>query len=489
MFSNLYSKLKQGFKKDSSLSEQSLVDMSGKEEPESSLCVKNDKSEKSITQLKAENNALKYALDVLEENEELRKRIAQVEAEYKESKDARGILEENAELRKRIAQVEGEYQESKDARGALEERLQEAKKENDLLKIRTEAVEKRSSELWKRLQLRDETISSLDKELLGERLNVSALRQKLKEYVEIVPPAPINIPAYTEGYWKKKHKEAETELLNVRKQAEEYKARVEMLESKLCKIDGLSDVPDSRRKQLPCFYFAGKCYKGNLRNLEKRLNAALEDEEEKCRLKNESLSQREKELKDMGRRLEERKRLLAKIYPDWVWVSKYKDEIVRQKKILEGDLEVLPPEFTLEKYDELLRKKEKYEKDKSVVYQNLDKLKRDKKIFEKERRRFNKEVAAFRQSKTCLEGEISQLLEEYDQLLFVLRSFYENHGLYERLVDDYLSRIDNAKERRITKAYFLGDSVYEIGRRENKPMEYIRQVLAKMVDVIDCGDC
>lgn len=461
MFSNLYSKLKQGFKKDSSLSEQSLVDTSGQEEPESNLCVKNDNSGKSLTQLKAESNALMYAI---------------------------GVLEENAELRKRIAQVEGEYKELKDAQGALEEQLQQAKNDNDCLKLRVDSTESRYYDLLNRERLKDETISSLDKELLGERLNVSALRQKLKEYVEIVPPAPINIPAYTEGYWKNKHREAETELLNARKQVEKYKARVEMLESKLCKIDGLSDVPGSRSKQLPCFYFAGKCYKGTLRNLEKRLNAALEDEEEKCRLKNESLSQREKELKDMGRRLEERKRLLAKIYPDWVWVSKYKDEIVRQKKILEGDLEVLPPEFTLEKYDELLRKKEKYEKDKSVVYQNLDKLKRDKKIFEKERRRFNKEVAAFRQSKICLEGEISQLLEEYDQLLFVLRSFYENHGLYERLVDDYLSRIDNAKERRITKAYFLGDSVYEIGRRENKPMEYIRQVLAKMVDVIDCGD-
>lgn len=462
MFSNLYSKLKQGFKKDSSLSEQSLVDTSGQEEPESNLCVKNDNSGKSLTQLKAESNALMYAI---------------------------GVLEENAELRKRIAQVEAEYQELKDAQGTLEEQLQQAKNDNDCLKLRVDSTESRYYDLLNRERLKDETISSLDKQLQGERINVSALRQKLKEFVEIVPPAPIDIPAYGEGYWKNKFKETETRLLNAQKLAEKYKTRVEMLESKLCKIDGLSDVPDSRRKQLPCFYFAGKCYKGTLRNLEKRLNAALENEEEKRRQKNESLSQREKTLEDMGRRLEERKRLLAKVYPDWIWVSKYKDEIVRQKKILEGDLEVLPPEFTLEKYDELLRKKEKYEKDKSVVYQNLDKLKRDKKIFKKERQRFDKEVAAFRQSKICLQGEISQLLDEYDQLLFVLRSFYENHGLYERLVDDYLSRIDNAKERRITKAYFLGDSVYEIGRRENKPMEYIRQVLAKMVDLIDVGDC
>lgn len=461
MFSNLFSILKQGFKKDSSLSEQSIIDMPGQEEQESNLCARNDELSKCVALLKEEDDALK---------------------------EAQGVAEEIEELRKRIAQLEGEYKELKEARGVLEEQLQQTKRDNDFLKLRTEAAERRSSEFRNRVQLKDETISSLDKQLQGERINVSALRQKLKEFVEIVPPAPIDIPAYGEGYWKKKFKEAETQLLNAQKLAEKYKTRIEMLESKLCKIDGLSDVPDSRKKQLPCFYFAGKCYKGTLRNLEKRLNAALENEEEKRKRKEESLSQREKTLEDMGRRLEERKRLLAKVYPDWIWVSKYKDEIVRQKKILEGDLEVLPPEFTLEKYDELLRKKEKYEKDKSVVYQNLDKLKRDKTIFKKERRRFDKEVAAFRQSKICLEGEISQLLDEYDQLLFVLRSFYENHGLYEILVDDYLSRIDNAKERRITKAYFLGDSVYEIGRRENKPMEYIRQVLAKMVDLIDCGD-
>lgn len=462
MFTNLYSILKQGFKKDSSLSEQSLVDTSGQEEPESNLCVKNDKLRKSLTQLEEENNVLKYALDVLEENEELRKRIAQVEAEYKELKDAQS---------------------------ALEEQLQQAKNDNGCLKLRADSAESRFYDSLYREQQKDDTISSLDKQLQGERINVSVLRQKLKEYVEIVPPAPIDIAAYGEGHWKNKFKETETRLLNVQKQAEKYKTRIEMLESKLCQIDGLSGVPDSRKEQLPCFYFAGKCYKGNLRTLEKRLNAALENEEEKRRQKNESLSQREKELEDMGRRLEERKRLLAKIYPDWIWVSKYKDEIERQKKILEGDLEVLAPEFTLEKYDDFLRKKEKYQKEKSVVYKNLDKLKRDRKIFEKERQRFDKEVAAFRQSKICLEGEISQLLDEYDQLLFVLRSFYENHGLYEILVDDYLSRIDNAKERRITKAYFMGDSVYEIGRRENKPMEYIRQVLAKMVDLIDVGDC
>lgn len=484
MFSNLFSILKQGFKKDSSLSEQSIIDMPGQEEQESNLCARNDELSKCVALLKEEDDALKEAQGVAEEIEELRKRIALLKEEDNALKEARGIAEENEELRKRIAQLEGEYKELKEARGVLEEQLQQAKRDNDFLKLRTEAAERRSSEFRNRVQLKDETISSLDKQLQGERINVSALRQKLKEFVEIVPPAPIDIPAYGEGYWKKKFKEAETQLLNALEQVEKYKKRSKMLQSKLCQIDGLSGVPDSRRERLPCFYFAGKCYKGTLRDLEKRLNAALENEEEKRKRKEESLSLREKSLEDMGRRLEERKRLFAKIYPDWVWVTKYKDEIERQKKILEGDLKVLAPEFTLKKYDDLLKKKEMYEKDKSVVYQKLDQLKRDRKIFEKERLRFDKEVAAFKQSKICLEGEISQLLDEYDQLLFVLRSFYENHGLYERLVDDYLSRIDNLKERRITKAYFLGDSVYEIGRRENKPMEYIRQVLARMANVI-----
>lgn len=189
----------------------------------------------------------------------------------------------------------------------------------------------------------------------------------------------------------------------------------------------------------------------------------------------------------MERQLEDRKRLFARIYPDYVWVTRYKDEIERQKKILEGDLKDLAPGFTLEKYDELLRKKAEYEKEKPVVYRKLDQLRKDRRIFEKERLQFDKEVAALKQSQICVEGEISQLLEEYDQLLFVLRSFYKNHGLYERLLDDYLSRIDSVKKRRITKAYFLGDSAYEIARRENKSVEYIRHVLAMVVDVIGGG--
>ena len=146
----------------------------------------------------------------------------------------------------------------------------------------------------------------------------------------------------------------------------------------------------------------------------------------------------------MERQLEDRKRLFARIYPDYVWVTRYKDEIERQKKILEGDLKDLAPGFMLEKYDELLRKKAEYEKENPVVYRKLDQLRKDRRIFEKERLQFDKEVAALKQSQICMEGEISQLLEEYDQLLFVLRSFYKNHGLYERLLDDYLSRIDSA---------------------------------------------
>ncbi len=51
-----------------------------------------------------------------------------------------------------------------------------------------------------------------------------------------------------------------------------------------------------------------------------------------------------------------------------------------------------------------------------MVYRKLDQLKQDRRIFNKERLRFDKEVVEFRQSKTCMEGEISQLLEEYDQL-------------------------------------------------------------------------
>lgn len=397
MFSNLYSILKHGLKKDSSLSERSPADL-----PELEI-------EESLDDLCAQDEEL--ANSQKEEYEKAR--------------------EENARLK-----------------GAL---------------------------------------AALEKELQAEKRNEYALKQRLREYEEMTSSASVEVPIYGESYWKKNYNVAMADLCKAQKRADGYKKRVKTLESKLCQIDGLTGVPDPRKEKLPCFYFAGKCYKGNLRDLEKRLDAALGEEEEKRKQKDEHLSFRERQLSKMEQQLENRKRLFARVYPDYVWVTRYKDEIERQKKILEGDLKDLAPGFTLEKYDDLLRKKAEYEKEKSVVYRKLDQLRQDRRIFEKERRQFDKEVAALKQSQICMEGEISQLLEEYDQLLFVLRSFYKNHGLYERLIDDYLPRIDSAKKRRITKAYFLGDSVYEIARRENKSAEYIRHVLAMVVDVIGGG--
>lgn len=447
MFSNLYSILKHGLKKDSSLPERSSADL-----PELEI-------EESLDDLCAQDEEPHIAQD-----EEL------ANSQKEEYEKAR---EENERL--------------KDALAALEKELQQAKEEID--------HEKDSYGVWVRMysdsnqecSRKDRTISRLEKELYAEKRNEHALKQRLREYEEMTPSAPVEVPVYGEGYWKKNYNEAMAGLCKAQKRADGYKKRIKTLENKLCQIDGLTGVPDPRKEKLPCFYFAGKCYKGNLRDLEKRLDAALGEEEEKRKQKDEYLSYREEQLSKMERQLEDRKRLFARIYPDYVWVMRYKDEIERQKKILEGDLKDLAPGFMLEKYDELLRKKAEYEKENPVVYRKLDQLRKDRRIFEKERLQFDKEVAALKQSQICMEGEISQLLEEYDQLLFVLRSFYKNHGLYERLLDDYLSRIDSVKKRRITKAYFLGDSVYEIARRENKSAEHIRHVLAMVVDVIGGG--
>ncbi|MBV4228046.1 hypothetical protein KSZ12_19725 [Parabacteroides distasonis] len=447
MFSNLYSILKHGLKKDSSLPERSSADL-----PELEI-------EESLDDLCAQDEEPRIAQD-----EEL------ANSQKEEYEKAR---EENERL--------------KDALAALEKELQQAKEEIAHQENLTDVWKGMYSNSNERCSQKDQIISRLEKELQAEKRNECALKQRLREYEEMLPSAPIKVPVYGESYWIKKYNRAMADLCKAQKRADGYKKRVKTLGSKLCQIDGLTGVPDPRKEKLPCFYFAGKCYKGNLRDLEKRLDAALGEEEEKRKQKEESLSRREVQLSDMERQLENRKRLFARIYPDYVWVTRYKDEIERQKKILEGDLKDLAPGFTLEKYDDLLQKKEKYEKEKSVVYRKLDQLKQDRKIFNKERLRFDKEVAEFRQSKTCMEGEISQLLEEYDQLLFVLRSFYKNQGLYERLLDDYLSRIDGAKKQRIVRAYFLGDSVYEIALREGRSREYIRHVLAMVVDVIGGG--
>lgn len=367
---------------------------------------------------------------------------------------------------------------------ALREELRLVKRELDRKNILYDVLDKMYTQSKEECAQKDQIISGLEKALRDKRKDERALGKKLREYEKMSPQALRETPVYGEGYWQAKYDVAVADMDKAVKRAEGYKKRVKMLESKLCQIDGLTGVPDPRGGKLPCFYFAGKCYKGTLRDLEKRLNASLEEEEEKRKQKDEALSLREKALKDMELELEERKQIFTRIHPDYVWVMRYKDEIQRQKKILEGDLEKLAPGFTLEKYDELLRKKAKYEKEKSDIYSKWDQLKQDRRSFEKERSRFDREVAAFKQSKICLEGEINQLLEKYDQLLFVLRSFYKSHGLYEILLDDYLSKIDGATDRRITRAYFLGDSVYEIARRESKSAESIRQVLAMVVDVI-----
>ncbi|MDD2951837.1 MAG: hypothetical protein PHC95_01545 [Parabacteroides sp.] len=472
----MYSILKHRFKIEPSLSDQSSADL-----PEQEV-------EKPLDDLCAQDEEPRVAQDdeprVAQDDEP---RVAQDDEPRVAQDDEPRVAQDEALANSQKEEYEKTKEENdrlKDALAALEKELQQAKEGIDRENILVGVWSRMYSSSQKECLQKDETISKLKKELEAEKRNEYALKQRLREYLEMDLPAPVEVPVYSEGYWVKKYNRAESDMYKAVKRAESYKKRVAMLESKLCQIDGLTGVPDQRKEKLPCFYFAGKCFIGNLRDLEKRLNEALDEEGTKWKQKVESLSEREKALSSIEGQLEERKRLFARLYPDYVWVTKYKDEIQRQKKILEGDLKDLAPGFTLEKYEELLLKKEKYEKEKSGVYRKLDQLKKDKRIFDKERLQFDKKVAAFKQSKITQEGEITQLLEEYGQLLFVLRSFYKNHGLYEILLDDYLSKIDSVVDQRITRAYFLGESVYEIAREESKSAGYIRQVLARVVDVI-----
>ena len=147
MFSNLYSILKHGLKKDSSLPERSSADL-----PELEI-------EESLDDLCAQDEEPHIAQD-----EEL------ANSQKEEYEKAR---EENERL--------------KDALAALEKELQQAKEEID--------HEKDSYGVWVRMysdsnqecSRKDRTISRLEKELYAEKRNEHALKQRLREYEEMTP--------------------------------------------------------------------------------------------------------------------------------------------------------------------------------------------------------------------------------------------------------------------------------------------------------------
>ena len=183
MFSNLYSILKHGLKKDSSLPERSSADL-----PELEI-------EESLDDLCAQDEEPHIAQD-----EEL------ANSQKEEYEKAR---EENERL--------------KDALAALEKELQQAKEEID--------HEKDSYGVWVRMysdsnqecSRKDRTISRLEKELYAEKRNEHALKQRLREYEEMTPSAPVEVPVYGEGYWKKNYNEAMAGLCKAQKRADGYK--------------------------------------------------------------------------------------------------------------------------------------------------------------------------------------------------------------------------------------------------------------------------
>lgn len=252
---------------------------------------------------------------------------------------------------------------------------------------------------------------------------------------------------------------------------------LDLLEKKLAALDGFKENM-SKEGGIVHFYFNDRLYSGKINKMERLLNELVEKTKEELNRWKVDLMFKEEELRKTESALANRREFLLKMYPDYLWVLQNSDKIKREKELLEGTLKALPDDFSLQKYDELKQKEAEYKRKRSELYQQISDLHQEEKDFIREQTQFRQRLDSMRKTQYILENEIAGIIDQEEQLLFVLRSFYKSMPLYDLVLGFLFSFIKTGRHKRIAIQYFKGKSCYEIAKEENvKSKEQIRSVL------------